>query len=106
MMDPVVFREYDIRGVVGKDFDSAFARELGKSYFTYLKQETKTDQLKITIGHDARVSSPEIVQELTRGFMESGGHVVHIGLVTTPISYFFDVCDGRSSRRSDGDRKP
>lgn len=42
----------------------------------------------ITIGHDARVSSPEMAKAIARGIVASGGHAIHLGLATSPISYF------------------
>lgn len=87
-MNPVIFREYDIRGIYEKDFDLSFVEKLGKSFYTYIKKQTKIESPTITIGMDARLSSPFIVEALTKGFSESGGNVILLGLVTTPISYF------------------
>lgn len=87
-MDTVIFREYDIRGVWNGQFDAKFAETLGRAFFTYLKKERGVERPKITIGNDARTSSPEIVEALTTGFTQSGGDVLKLGLVTSPISYF------------------
>ena len=86
--DPVIFREYDIRGVYNKDFDADFAYELGRSYITYLVKQKNVEQPRISIGHDARLSSPEIAKRLADGVRACGGHVYFLGLVTSPISYF------------------
>jgi phosphomannomutase/phosphomannomutase/phosphoglucomutase len=88
MYDPVIFREYDIRGVYNQQFDADFAYLLGRGYAQYFKEKHGKTGVRITIGHDARISCPEIKASLTRGLVESGIHVVHIGLVTSPISYF------------------
>lgn len=87
-MNPVIFREYDIRGVVNQDFNAEFAMHLGRAYVTYLARESGLKAPTVTIGHDARLSSPEIVRALATGMMRSGAHVIHLGLVTSPISYF------------------
>ena len=87
MHKSVIFREYDIRGVVGKDFDAEFAQHLGQGFATFLKSKGAKD-LVVTVGHDARLSSPELCESLTRGLQMSGARVVQLGLVTTPISYF------------------
>lgn len=86
--DPVIFREYDIRGVYNKDFDAKFAYELGRSYVTYLVKQKNVEQPRVSIGHDARLSSPEIAKSLSDGIRSCGGHVYFLGLVTSPISYF------------------
>jgi phosphomannomutase len=88
MMNPVIFREYDIRGIYEKDFDLNFAEDLGRAFFAYIKQTQNIVSPTITLGMDARLSSPAIVTALAKGFMASGGNVIRLGLVTTPISYF------------------
>ena len=88
MYDPVIFREYDIRGVYKEQFDQDFAYKLGQSYASYMKKEKGLTSATVVIGHDARLSCPEIVKSLAQGLQFSGAHVVHIGLVTTPICYF------------------
>lgn len=87
-MDPVVFREYDIRGVYNTDFDKEFAYHLARAFVTYLRQRTGQTNPRVTLGHDARLSSPEIAASMAEGFKASGAHVIHLGLVTSPISYF------------------
>ncbi|MCC6278231.1 MAG: phosphomannomutase/phosphoglucomutase [Oligoflexia bacterium] len=87
-MNLEIFREYDIRGVVGKDFDASFAEVLGKAFATYLCDRQKERPLTVSIGYDARLSSPELCQAVTKGLCDSGVNVIQLGLVTTPISYF------------------
>lgn len=88
MFKPVIFREYDIRGVYNEEFDDSFAESLGRAYVVYMKDTTGKTAPNIVLGHDARLSSPKIVGALTKGITESGGHVIHIGLVTSPVCYF------------------
>jgi phosphomannomutase / phosphoglucomutase len=86
--NPVIFREYDIRGVVDRDFDTAFARVLGRAYVTYLSQRLGVIEPTIVIGYDARESSVELVNALASGLCSAGAHVLRLGLVTTPMTYF------------------
>lgn len=88
MMNPVIFREYDIRGVVGKDFDESFARDLGRSFVSFVNERTGKKNPTLSLGYDARLSSPGIAKALETGMLESGANVIRLGLVTTPISYF------------------
>lgn len=88
MMKPVIFREYDIRGVVGKDFDEDFAYDLGRTFVTFVIEKTGKKNPTLSLGYDARLSSPGIAKALERGMNDSGANVVRLGLVTTPISYF------------------
>ncbi len=87
-MDPVIFKEYDIRGVVNQQFDMSFAENLARAFVTYLKKEKNVDTPTVSLGYDARLSSPEIMQAMTKGFLKSGAKVKQLGLITTPISYF------------------
>lgn len=87
-MKPVIFREYDIRGVVGTDFDESFAYDLGRAYVTFVTERTGKKNLTFSLGYDARLSSPGIAKALEKGMLESGANVIRLGLITTPISYF------------------
>jgi len=92
-----IFREYDIRGVYNSDFDNDFARTLGKAYASFLKKQTGKVPT-VSVGMDARLSSPNIKDALVQGFVESGAKVFDLGLITTPMSYFsmfhLDLCGG------------
>lgn len=87
-----IFREYDIRGVYEKDFDLVFAEKLAKALASFIAKRGTKKPL-VTVGYDARLSSPAIETAVVRGFQNSGCDVVKLGLVTTPISYYsmFDL---------------
>src|SRR5271154_506114 len=84
-MNPQVFREYDIRGVVEDDFDDAFVVDLGRAYATVLHQAGKKT---ITLGRDCRLTSDALRDLLLEGLLPSGIDVVDIGVVPTPLLYF------------------
>ena len=88
MFEPVIFREYDIRGVYNQKFDNDFAYELGRSFGTYVFSKTGKKNLKFSIGYDARNSSIALVEKLAQGMKECGAEVIILGLVTTPVCYF------------------
>jgi phosphomannomutase/phosphoglucomutase len=84
-MNPSIFREYDIRGIVEKDFNLDDVEKMGHGYATYLATHNgKT----CAVGRDCRLSSPEIREALIRGMIRGGTHVVDIGLCPTPVLYF------------------
>jgi phosphomannomutase / phosphoglucomutase len=87
MHNNFIFREYDIRGVYEKDFDLSFAESLARALVSFIAKRGKLRPL-MTVGYDARLSSPAITEAVIRGFQSSGAEVVTLGLVTTPISYF------------------
>ncbi|MGZ3768439.1 MAG: phosphomannomutase/phosphoglucomutase [Bdellovibrio sp.] len=88
MFQPVIFREYDIRGVYNGQFDDHFAYLLGRAYVVYMKENKGVTNPTVTLGCDARESSPAIIKGLAKGLTESGANVIHLGLVTTPVCYF------------------
>lgn len=88
MFSPIIFREYDIRGVFNEQFDTDFAYNLGKAFSSYVFKKTGKKKFRLSIGYDARQSSIHIVEKLSQGMKESGAEVYILGLVTSPICYF------------------
>lgn len=88
MYQPVIFREYDIRGVYNEQFDKDFAYLLGKAYAQYMLAKLGKKNPIVALAHDARTSGLEIKASLSKGLQECGCKVVSLGLVTSPISYF------------------
>ncbi len=86
--DDSIFREYDIRGVWNKNIDAKFCFALGIAFARYLKEKSKKEKLKISVGYDARLSSKEAFDNLSKGFISQGIDVVDLGLVPTPVQYF------------------
>ena len=88
MFSPVIFREYDIRGVYNEQFDTDFSYKLGRAFASYVFGKTGKKALRFSIGYDARKSSLDIVKSLSAGMSDSGAEVTVLGLVTTPVCYF------------------
>jgi phosphomannomutase / phosphoglucomutase len=84
-MNPHIFREYDIRGVVGVDLTEAFVRELARGIGTFMHAEGAR---RISIGRDARESSPLFRDVLIEGLNESGCDVLDAGMIPTPLLYY------------------
>ena len=84
-INPNIFREYDIRGIYSTDITEEVAYTLGKSFGTYIK---KLGFTKTVVGHDNRLSSPNLSKRLIQGILETGCDVINLGLVTTPMYYF------------------
>lgn len=87
-MNSSIFREYDIRGIAGKDLSADFARCLGRAYVKFAEAKTKRTGLNIAVGRDVRLSGEEYSQALMEGLMQGGAKVHYLGLVTTPMTYF------------------
>jgi phosphomannomutase/phosphoglucomutase len=94
-INPAIFREYDIRGVAGQDFDAAFARTLGQAYGTMAREAGKR---VVAVGRDCRLTSDELATALSEGILSTGMATVEIGTCPTPLMYFslfhFDLDGG------------
>jgi phosphomannomutase/phosphoglucomutase len=84
-INPKIFREYDIRGIVGQDLDDAAVELLGRAMGTFFLAHGQT---RAAVGEDCRVSSPGFARALTRGLASTGCDVAPLGVVPTPLLYF------------------
>jgi len=84
-INPFIFRDYDIRGIVPLDLDSDIALHLGKAFGTFVKDKYGE---RVVVGHDNRKSSQDIKDKFVYGLMSTGCKVSDIGLSLTPIIHF------------------
>jgi len=84
-IDPTVFKAYDIRGIVGKTIDEAFAEHLGRAFGS---EALLAGEKAVAVGRDGRLSGPGLAAALIRGLKSTGLSVVDIGAVTTPMLYY------------------
>lgn len=89
-----IFKAYDIRGEIGKDFIPQDAYQIGLGIGTQLQASLQVNDYGIKpvahllLGRDARVSSPEIAIQLRRGLLETGCQITDLGIIPTPALYF------------------
>jgi phosphomannomutase/phosphoglucomutase len=81
-----IFRQYDIRGIIGKDLHAETAEALGRAYAAYLGQHDI--QGAVAVGRDNRPSGKALRDALAGGLTTSGVDVVDIGVVPTPLLYW------------------
>ncbi|MEP6509427.1 MAG: phosphomannomutase, partial [Gemmatimonadales bacterium] len=86
MLSKTIFREYDIRGVTGKDLTPEVARGVGRGYATFLY--SKGISGTVAVGRDNRPSGNALQAELVAGLLECGLDVVDIGVIPTPVAYW------------------
>ncbi|MFL5320144.1 MAG: phosphomannomutase, partial [Myxococcaceae bacterium] len=84
-MNPQIFREYDIRGLVDKDLTVEVVEKLGKGLGTVIRQKAGT---YVVVGRDCRESSTRFRDALCKGLTSTGINVLDIGVVPTPLTYF------------------
>jgi phosphomannomutase/phosphoglucomutase len=100
-----IFREYDIRGIVGDDLTAEVAEAVGRAYATRLS--ARIDRPVVAVGYDNRPSSPELAEALSKGLNASGADVRIVGTVPTPALYFAaDVWDTDGGIQITGSHNP
>jgi phosphomannomutase/phosphoglucomutase len=85
MIDPGIFKAYDIRGVVDRTLTAAAVRAIGQAVGSEARARGAAE---IAVGRDGRLSGPKLRDALIDGIRASGIDVVDIGMVATPILYF------------------
>ncbi|MFC1622852.1 phosphomannomutase/phosphoglucomutase [Patescibacteria group bacterium] len=76
-INPHMFRGYDLRGIAGEDLNYEIVETIGKAFGTYLK---RSDIDKAIVGRDARATSPEYSEAISKGMSWAGVDVIDIGL--------------------------
>ncbi len=91
-----IFREYDIRGIAGKELNREVAITIGMAFGTYVnsklhslvKPENDIFGAKVSVGRDVRLSSWDLASGIIEGIISSGIDVYDIGICPTPLQYF------------------
>jgi len=83
---PGIFRQYDVRGVVGVDLYPATAEAIGRAYASLLAERGVAGA--VAVGRDNRPSGSSLRDSLVHGLTTSGVEVVDIGVVPTPLLYW------------------
>jgi phosphomannomutase/phosphoglucomutase len=90
-MNENIFREYDIRGVVGQDLTEETVYAVAHAIGTFYQKNGAT---RVSVGRDARESSPVFRDLMIRGLTECGCDVTDVGMVPTPLLYYTLFAEG------------
>jgi phosphomannomutase len=82
VLDPKVFKAYDVRGVYPVELDEEGAYAVGRAYVEQFAPKS------IAVGRDMRLSSPAMADAVRNGAADSGADVLDLGLVGTEMVYF------------------
>jgi phosphomannomutase len=82
VLDPKVFKAYDVRGIYPDELDEAGAHAIGRAFVEEFEPR------RIAVGRDTRLSSPAMSEAVIRGVAEAGADVLDLGLVGTEMVYF------------------
>lgn len=83
MIDPSIFKAYDIRGIFPDTVDNDLAYKIGLAYAEYVKP-----QGEVLVGEDVRIHSHELKENLARGLVDAGVNVLDVGPISTDMYYF------------------
>ena len=86
-MQENIFREYDIRGIVGTEVIVDACYDLGKAIVTYLRAKHPGSKSFI-VGRDGRLHSAAIYNHIVKAITDLGFDVVDVGVCPTPVVYF------------------
>jgi phosphomannomutase len=82
VLEPAVFKAYDVRGVYPAELDEAGAYAIGRAYVEQFSPRT------IAVGRDMRISAPSMAHAVIEGAADGGADVLDLGLVGTEMVYF------------------
>ncbi|MFH1255970.1 MAG: phosphomannomutase/phosphoglucomutase [Candidatus Diapherotrites archaeon] len=80
-----IFRQYDIRGIAGKELNAEAVEAIGKAFGSFLHEKGVKEAV---VGRDNRKSSRELSEAVVRGLVAAGCNVVDLGEVITPMLYY------------------
>ena len=83
VVDPSIFRAYDVRGVYGKNLNEEVAELIGLAYGTMLGNKGR-----LVVGRDVRLSGEKLAKAVSSGLTKAGCDVLYVNMVTTPMLYF------------------
>jgi phosphomannomutase len=82
MLDPKVFKAYDVRGIHPDELDEDGGYRIGRAYVEEFEPR------RIAVGRDMRVSSPPMAKAAIEGAADGGADVLDVGMVGTEMLYF------------------
>jgi phosphomannomutase len=87
---PDIFKAYDIRGIYGEQIDGDLAEQIGRAFAEVLSglAAKPASELRVGLGHDMRLSAPELSGRYREGLLGAGAQVIDAGQVGTEMLYF------------------
>ena len=89
-----IFRQYDIRGIVGEDLDPEVTEAVGRAFGSRVRRDVNSSSPTVTVGCDNRTTSMALAEGLISGMRSTGVDVLDIGTVPTPVMYWSEVTFG------------
>ena len=81
MLDPKVFKAYDVRGIHPAELDEEGAYRVGRAYAEEFAPRT------VAVGRDMRLAAPTMAAAVIEGTADGGADVLDLGMVGTEMVY-------------------
>lgn len=88
ILNPKIFRAYDIRGEAFIDFDEDGFLAIAHGFGQYLQEKFRLEQPRVFVSGDGRQSMPELYPAVIAGLKAAGCTVTWGGILPTPVNYF------------------
>ena len=88
MINPNIFKAYDVRGLYPQEVNEDAARLIGRGFVAFLRAR------RIAVSRDMRLSSPTMAAAFIEGATLQGADVVDYGMMGTDMLYFAVARDG------------
>jgi phosphomannomutase len=90
LVNPEIFKAYDIRGLYGSDIDADLAEQIGRAFARVIGdlEDTPTAELRLGLGRDMRLTAPELAKAYCKGMCSEGATVLDAGEVGTEMLYY------------------
>ncbi|HSC05185.1 MAG TPA: phosphomannomutase/phosphoglucomutase, partial [Solirubrobacteraceae bacterium] len=88
--NPDIFKAYDIRGLYGSDIDAALAEQIGRAFVQVIAdlEDQPTSDLRLGLGHDMRLTAPELAEAYRKGMCAEGATVLYGNEIATEMLYY------------------
>jgi len=88
MVNPTIFKAYDIRGLYPDEIDEKNIRQITKAIIFFFRKKLGKEDMTVVLGRDMRISSPSLFEQAKQVLLSMGVHIIDVGLVSTPTFYF------------------
>jgi phosphomannomutase len=90
MVDPSIFKAYDVRGIYPDQMDERLAYRIGRGFARVLSelQDAPVADLRVGLGRDMRLTAPAMADAYARGIADEGADVLDVGMVGTEVLYW------------------
>ena len=90
VINPGIFKAYDIRGLYREELDAGIAKLIGRAFVRVIAEleHKPADQLRLGLGHDMRLTAPELAPAYREGMRMEGPTVLDAGMVATEMLYY------------------